>query len=105
MQKEGGEVDLVEVGQGQEYLGHPGKPPFYHFMYFTDTCCRYLFSVMFTKCAINRSGADPGFDQGGAPDRDRPKLPTVCSSVMRAKRALFSMGSGTRPRSSWVFHY
>ena len=28
------------------------------------------------------SGADPGFDQGGGPDRDRPKLPTVRSSVM-----------------------
>ena len=31
------------------------------------------------------SGADPGFDQGGTPDRDRPKLPTVRSSVMRVK--------------------
>ena len=39
------------------------------------------------------TGADPGFDQGGAPDRDRPKLPMVRSSVVRAKRALFSMGS------------
>ena len=28
-----------------------------------------------------QSGADPGFDRG-SPDRDRPKLPTVCSSVM-----------------------
>ena len=39
------------------------------------------------------AGVDPGFDQGG-PDRDRPKLPMVCSSVVRAKRALFSVGSG-----------
>ena len=30
------------------------------------------------------TGADPGFDRGG-PDHDRPKLPMVCSSVMRAK--------------------
>ena len=29
------------------------------------------------------------------PDRDRPKLPMVCSSIVRAKRALFSMGSRT----------
>ena len=29
------------------------------------------------------TGADPGFDRGGgAPDRDRPKLPTVHSSVV-----------------------
>ena len=28
------------------------------------------------------AGADPGFDQGGAPDRYRPKLPTVRSSVV-----------------------
>ena len=27
------------------------------------------------------AGADPGFDRGG-PDRDRPKLPTVCSSIV-----------------------
>ena len=28
------------------------------------------------------AGADPGFDQGGGPDRDRPKLLMVHSSVM-----------------------
>ena len=39
------------------------------------------------------TGADPGFDQGGAPDRDRSNLPTVRSSVVQAKRALFSVGS------------
>ena len=27
------------------------------------------------------SGADPGFDQGGGSDRDRPKLLMVCSIV------------------------
>ena len=32
--------------------------------------------------------------RGGPPDRDRPKLPMVCSSIVRAKRALSSMGSG-----------
>ena len=46
----------------------------------------------------HHSGADPGFDQEGAPDHDRPKLPTVRSSIMRAKRALFSMGSALGPR-------
>ena len=30
----------------------------------------------------------------GAPDHDRPKLATVRSSIVRAKRALFSVGSG-----------
>ena len=30
----------------------------------------------------------------GGPDRDRPKLLMVRSSVVRVKRALFSMGSG-----------
>ena len=29
--------------------------------------------------AACKAGADPGFDQGGAPDRYRPKLPTVRS--------------------------
>ena len=51
------------------------------------------------------AGADPGFDQGSAPDRDRPKLPTVHSSVMRAKRALFSMGSGACLRAPEALGY
>ena len=38
-------------------------------------------------------GVDPGFDQGG-PDHDRPKLPTVCSSIMRVKQALSLWGLG-----------
>ena len=36
--------------------------------------------------------------KGGAPDRS-PKLPMVHSSVVRVKRALFSMGSGARLRA------
>ena len=36
---------------------------------------------------------------GGGSDCDRPKLPMVHSSVMRAKRALFSMGSGAHLRA------
>ena len=47
---------------------------------------------------IKISGADPGFDRGGAPDRDRPKLPTVCSSIVQAKRAIFSVGSEGGPQ-------
>ena len=50
-------------------------------------------------------GADPGFDQGGAPDRDRPKLPMVSSSVMRVKRALFSVGSGAHLRALEALGY
>ena len=38
------------------------------------------------------AGVDPGFDQEGAQIMT-PKLLTVHSSVMRAKQALFSMGS------------
>ena len=41
---------------------------------------------------------------GGGPDRDRPKLPTVHSRVVRVKRALFSMESALGV-CSWVFHY
>ena len=51
----------------------------------------------------NVAGADPGFDQGG-PDRDRPKLPTLCSLV-RAKRALFGMGSGVHLRAPEALGY
>ena len=50
------------------------------------------------------AGADPGFDQG-APDRDRPKLSMVRSSVMRVKRALFSMGSGACLKASEALGY
>ena len=57
-----------------------------------------LTSNLLKICSLYKSGADPGFDQGGAPDRDRLKLLTVRSNIVRAKRALFSMGS-------WVFHY
>ena len=32
--------------------------------------------------AGHTTGADPGFDQGGGPDRDRPKLPMVHSSIV-----------------------
>ena len=52
-----------------------------------------------------KSGADPGFDQGGGPDRYRPKLPTVCSSIVRAKRALFSVGSGACLRALEALGY
>ena len=51
------------------------------------------------------AGADPGFDQGGGPDRDRPKLPTVHSSVVRAKQALFSVGSGAHLRALEALGY
>ena len=41
--------------------------------------CLEIVDVMLYKYS---TGADPGFDQGRAPDRDRPKLPMVHSSVM-----------------------
>ena len=53
---------------------------------------------------VGKSGADPGFDRGG-PDRDRPKLPMVCSSIVRAKQALFSMGSGAHLRAPEALGY
>ena len=58
------------------------------------------FNTRQTSVILSYSGTDPGCDQGGGPDHDRPKLPTVHSSIVRAKRALFSMAA---PRSSWVF--
>ena len=51
------------------------------------------------------TGADPGFDQGGGPDRDRPKLLTVCSSIMPAKQAVFSVGSGARLKAPEALGY
>ena len=41
----------------------------------------------------------------GGPDRDRPELPMVRSSVMRAKRGLFSVGSGARLRALEALGY
>ena len=41
----------------------------------------------------------------GGPDRDRPKLLMVHSSVMRAKRALFSVGSGACLRAPEALGY
>ena len=41
----------------------------------------------------------------GAPDCDRPKLPMVHSSIVRAKRALFGVGSGARLRAPEALRY
>ena len=43
--------------------------------------------------------------RGGGPARDRPQLPTVHSSIMRAKQALFSVGSGARLRALEALGY
>ena len=48
---------------------------------------------------------DPGFDQGGGPDHDRPKLPMLCSSIMQVKWALFSLGSGAHLRALEALGY
>ena len=57
-------------------------------------------------------GAKPQGPQGqiqdlirGGPDHDRPKLPMVCSSVVQAKQALFSMGSGACLRALEALGY
>ena len=42
---------------------------------------------------------------GGAPDHDRSKLPMVHSSVLRAKWALFSVGSGACLRAPEALGY
>ena len=42
---------------------------------------------------------------GGGPDRDRPKLPMVHSSVVWAKQALLSVGSGARLRAPEALGY
>ena len=45
-------------------------------------------STIRVQCNVTplfHAGADPGFDQGGAPDHDRPKLRMVHSSIMRVK--------------------
>ena len=41
----------------------------------------------------------------GGPDRDKPKLPMVCSSVVQVKRALFSVGSGAHLRAPEALGY
>ena len=41
----------------------------------------------------------------GGPDRDRPKLPMVRSSIMQVKRAHFSMGSGAHFRAPEALGY
>ena len=42
---------------------------------------------------------------GGGPDRDRPKFMTVHSSIVRAKQALFSVGSGAHLRAPEALGY
>ena len=49
----------------------------------------------------NKTGADPGFDQGGAPDRDRPKTailgPQFCRILVLGPHFWWS-GGGPGPR-------
>ena len=54
----------------------------------------------------NKSGADPGFDQGGAPDRDRPKTailgPQFCRILVLGPHFWWS-GGGPGPRGPpWI---
>ena len=47
-------------------------------------------------------GADPGFDQGGAPDRDQPKTailgPQFCRILVLGPHFWWSGGGGPGPR-------
>ena len=61
--------------------------------------------ISFHLAYSHTAGADPGFDQGGGPDRDRPKLLMVRSSILQVKRALFSMGSGAHLRAPEALGY
>ena len=50
-------------------------------------------------CYLILAGADPGFDQGGAPDRDRPKTailgPQFCRILVLGPHFWWSGGPGT----------
>ena len=49
------------------------------------------------KTDENKSGADPGFDQGGAPDRERPKTailgPQFCRILVLGPHFWWSEGA------------
>ena len=64
----------------------------------------HVILLIVAQCIEWFSGVDPGFDPGG-PDHDRPKLPMVHSSIMQAKRALFSVGSGAHLRALEALGY
>ena len=68
--------------------------------------------ISMQNCTERSSGADPGFDQGGAPDRDRPKTailgPQFCRILVLGPHFWWS-GGGPGPRGPpwirpWVFH-
>ena len=55
-----------------------------------------MISIPFTKY-VNTAGADPGFDQGGAPDRNRPKTailgPRFCRILVLGPHFWWSGGA------------
>ena len=85
------------LGEGQCHLGNRLFGLLDTKLFCCDLCYFKWFLPGFT-------GADPGFDRGG-PDCDRPKLPTVCSSFVREKRALFSVGSRAYHRAPEALGY
>ena len=60
-----------------------------------------LFPPMSCGISFGIPGADPGFDQGGAPDRDRPKIailgPQFCRILVLGPHFWWS-GGGLGPR-------
>ena len=54
--------------------------------------------VVQDSCASGLSGADPGIDQGGGPDRDRPKTaslgPQFCRILVLGPHFWWSGGGG-----------
>ena len=77
-----------------------------HLIHYSNVSVMILFITTYNRHLFGgvNPGADPGFDRGG-PDHDRPKLPTVHSSVMQAKQALFSVGSGACLRAPEALGY
>ena len=58
-------------------------------------------AFIFISVKTNITGADPGFDQGGAPDRDRPKTailgPQFCRILVLGPHFWWSGGARAPP--------
>ena len=78
-----------------------------HFDEQTQTC-KMPFDWIFLQGKeykiIQMAGADPGFDQGGAPDRDRPKTailgPQFCRILVLGPHFWWSGGARAPPGSA-----
>ena len=69
---------------------------------FSDSMSMYaLLFLKFIYTFHKNTGADPGFDQGGAPDRDRPKTailgPQFCRILVLGPHFWWSRGGARAP--------